>query len=80
MHHARAVCLATVLVGKVLLGSSLSGADEPPGNGATVIGGVQEFIRDPAAKIVGATLDDGTIVHWPSVAGPAIARIVRIGD
>ena len=49
-------------------------------DGHSVLGGVQEFLKDPSGEIVGAMLDDGTALHWPPHASQQVTQVVKRGD
>jgi hypothetical protein len=45
-----------------------------------VSGRIQEFTTAPRGEVDGATLDDGTLLHWPPHVGERVADMVKKGD
>jgi hypothetical protein len=50
------------------------------GEAKTVQGRVESFTTAPMGEVDGATLDDGTVIHWPPHLADRFTAIVARGD
>jgi hypothetical protein len=67
---------ALVVIGYGTVGAQLAANR----NVRTVSGRIQEFTTAPRGEVDGATLSDGTLLHWPPHVGERVTEMVKKGD
>jgi hypothetical protein len=76
----RGLAAVAASAGLVLLGHGPVGAQLADRGDRTIAGRIQDFTTAPRGEIDGATLDDGTLLHWPPHTGERMSEMLKKGD
>ena len=72
--------LAAIALGLAWGGTTAQAQGPRPGEARTVEGRVRALTTAPMGELDGATLDDGTTIHWPPHLADRFASVATKGD